>query len=621
MELSFVAAALRRRWWIVANFAVLGLLPLLLMGDPTSTTYESVAKIEVIPPDDARFNNPDRYVLNQIEVLQNRSLYEEVAAQLNEPERTSEVATQVEEATEIEQAAETDSVSIIVRQDDPETAQQVAQTIVDTYMNRLTSEEANLRNPEIEALDAELADLQVLLTAANDEIAEVYAPFLARIGEANFSVPPVSAVAPQAASDQARYTSEIARITLLKSNLENEETRINTTVSQPATLPTAAITESNGLIQMAFFVAMTLLGITTALLWARFSSKVLDEVAVEEIVDVPVVAAVRRSSSLRQEPLVALTRLPQELIATVDQISVQAEAMAKINKTLRIAVVGSQRSAGTTTLTLAMAARFAAAEYSVVVVDADRRDPWLTDVFGADRHGGIPALLGASDDVERVFTRTSEPDVRLLGLGEKGTALRRELMGDLVAKVSGAAEVVLFDGGPLMDAASTVELCNVVDVVVLAVPLDDQRADDLAAVARQLGDVRDRVLPVITEPSRRLASRAPGTADAGTTSPDSFVATVPSAPPRRPSTPDTTRVSDSGSRAAASPTSSGSRSSADRRSSESSVALDEPVGKQAGSARNGGSTNGSSTRAKRSKNESRRANADDESQNGSKKSK
>ncbi len=602
MELSFVAAALRRRWWIVANFAVLGLLPLLLLGDPTATTFESVAKIEVIPPDDARFNNPDRYVLNQVQILESRSIFEEVAAELNNTDRVGEVATQVEQATEIEQAAETDSVSIIVRQDDPARAQQVAQTIADTYINRLEQDERDLREPEIEQIDEELAELEVLLRAANDEIAEVYSPYLERIGEANFSVPPVSAVAPQAASDQARFTSEIDRLTIRKAALENEESRINTSISQPATLPVNAITESNGLIQMAFFIAMTLLGLTTALLWARFSSKVLDEVAVEEIVDVPVVASVRRSSTLRQEPLVALTRLPQELIATVDQISVQAEAMATINKTLRIAVVGSQRGAGVTTLSLAMAARFAAAEYSVVVVDADRRDPWLTDVFGAERHGGIPSLLGSNEDADRIYTRTSEPDVRLLGLGQKGTALRRELMPELVTRASGAAEVVIFDGGPLMDAASTVELCNVVDVVVLAIPLDDQRADDLAAVARQLGDVRDRVLPVITEPSRRIASRAPQTIDPYSTPiEDSSSATVPSSPPRRPAPMDQAPPSRSSSSARSR---AAEAASADSRSNkQGAVAVDESA------PANNRSSGQSSSSQKRTKNEQRRGNA------------
>ncbi len=540
MELSFLTAALRRRWWVVLIFAELGVLPLLFAGSPVSNTYESVARVEIVPPDDARItNNPDRFVLNQVEVLSSRRIYEEVAGQLSSAEQIDTVASQVGEATTIQQAAETDIVSILVRQDDPERAQLVAQTIADTYVNGLLEQEEALRAPDIAAYDAELVDLRTRLGAANEAIQTAMEPYLARIGEVGYSVPPLSTVAPQAASDQQFLSGEITRITQLRSAAESQSSSINTSIVQPATLPRNAIVESNNLAQMAFLVAMILLGITTALLWARFSPKVLDELSAEEITGIPVVATVKKNRSLKQDPLVALTRMPQELIATIDQISVQAEAMAKIDQPLRVAVVGSQRGAGATTVAMAMAARFAAAEYSVVVVDADRRDPWITEVFGADKHGGIPALMGiSSDGVDRIFTRTSEPDVRVLGLGVKGTALRREMMPALVASASGAAEIVIFDGGPLMDAASTVELCNVVDAVVLCVPLSDQRIDDLSAVARQLNDVKGRVLPVLTHPVRRVAHRVKVPGDAGadgaTFAPDIGVNPAAIRPPGQP---------------------------------------------------------------------------------------
>ena len=517
MELSFVTAALKRRWWVVLIFAELGVLPLLFGGAPVSNTFESVAQVEIIPPDDARItNNPDRFVLNQVEVLSSPQIYREVAAKLTSADKIDAVASQVGEATAIEQAAETDIVSIRVRQDDPERAQLVAQTIADTYINRLVDQEEALRAPDIAAYDAELVELRTRLTAANEAIQTAMEPYLARIGEVGYSVPPLSTVAPQAASDQQFLSGEIVRITQLRSAAESQSSSINTSIVQPATLPNNAIVESNSLAQMAFLVAMILLGVTAALLWARFSPKVLDELSAEEVTGIPVIASFKKSRPLKQDPLVALTRLPQELIATVDQISVQAEAMAKIDQPLRVAVVGSQRGAGATTVVMAMAARFAAAEYSVVVVDADRRDPWVTEIFGADKHGGIPALMGiSSEGVDQIFTRTSEPDVRVLGLGNKGAALRREMMPSLVAAASGAAEVVIFDGGPLMDAASTVELCNVVDAVVLCVPLADQRIDDLSAVSRQLNDVKGRVLPVITNPMRRVAHRVKVSTDAG----------------------------------------------------------------------------------------------------------
>ncbi|MGH1503951.1 MAG: hypothetical protein ACRBI6_10380 [Acidimicrobiales bacterium] len=505
MELSFVTAALRRRWWVVAAFAVLGLIPLFFAGGSASNTYESVALLEVLPNDDTRVSGTaDRYVLSQVEELTSSSIAEDVAAQLS----SADQAGQVQRATTIEQTPETDIVVVRVRQtDDPERAQLIAQTIVATYIDRLEEAENSARAADIAAYDAELEALDLQLDAANDAIQTAMQPFILRVGEPNFSVPPVDIVIPSAVSDRTLLTTEIQRLAQLKAALEDQESKINTRIVQPATLPGAPIAEGDGLIRIAMFVALSLLGVTVALLWARFSTKVLDEVAVEEVLDVPVSTTLGRNRQLRQDPMVALTRLPQELIGAVDHLAVQAEALASINQPLRIAVVGSQRGAGTTTTALALAARFAAAEYSVVVVDADRRDPWVTDVFGADQHGGVPALLGAGEGSDRIFTRTSEPDVRVLGLGAEGAALRRESVPSLVSAVSTAANVVIFDGGPLMDAAATVELCHNVDAIVLAVPEREQRTDVLVTVARQIAPVRERLLPVLTHPTRAEAVR------------------------------------------------------------------------------------------------------------------
>lgn len=531
MELSFVTAALRRRWWVVLVFAQLGLLPLLLGGSPVSTTYESVAQLEVVASDTDRVNNgtPDRYVLNQIEVLNSTQIAEAVAAELQPFADGPIDASAIQGATEIEQSPETDIVTVAVRQDQPERAQIIAQTIVETYVDQLEQEERALIEPDLAEYEADLVRLEAELDGANEAIQTAMKPFIDRVGEQNFQLPPVDIVIPDAVSARNLLAAEIQRVTQLKATLEDTPSGINTTIVQPATLPDSPITESSGLLQAAFLVGMTLLGVTVALLWARFSSKILDEVAVEEILDAPVTATIVRSRSLRQDPLIALTRLPQDVIQSVDQIAVQAEALAKINQPLRVAVVGTQRGAGVTTTSLALAARFAAAEYSVVIVDTDRRDPWITDVFGAEQHGGIPALLGASMlGADRIFTRTSEPDVRVLGLGQKGTALRRESVPSLVTAASTAANVIIFDGGPVMDAAATVELCNAVDAVVLVIPERSQRNDDLVAVSRQLHHLRDRILPVLSHPVNRVAARPSVAADAGYGQP------TPSRPPTAP---------------------------------------------------------------------------------------
>ena len=50
MELSFVISAVRRRWWLVVIFAVLGALAARELSKPGVTEYEANAVLLVQPP-------------------------------------------------------------------------------------------------------------------------------------------------------------------------------------------------------------------------------------------------------------------------------------------------------------------------------------------------------------------------------------------------------------------------------------------------------------------------------------------------------------------------------------------------------------------------------------------
>ena len=516
MELSFVIAALKRRIWVVLIFVQLGALPFILGGNPATETaaFESEALIEVLPDDAARTSaaQPDRHVLTQMEVLSSRELASEVAERLGSPDGPGPIRRN----TTIEQVVDTDAVSVRVRLGDPEEAQRVAQMIATVYVEGLFDAEEATRLPDIERIEGELASAREQLTDVNGRLVDLMAPFLDAARDVGGTIPAPNIVAPNESNEQGFLVAEISRLEQQLSNLVNQDTSINTSIVQNATLPENRVQESAGVFNLAFLIGMSLLGVAVALVWARLSPKLLDEVHATEVLGIPVVSKIKRSGALKRDPLVAFNRLPQDLISSVDQIAVQAEALAEIDRPLTIAVVGSQRGSGATTTAVALAARFAAAEYSVLVVDADRRDPWVSEVFASGDHGGLPALIGHSPvGVDKIFSRTSEPDVRVLGLGGNGAALRRETVPSLVESTREAANVIIFDGGPLLDAASTVALTNEVDAVVLAVPLSAARVDDLTVVTRQLTGVAGRVLPVLTGPSGGSAQRQPVSSNLG----------------------------------------------------------------------------------------------------------
>ena len=504
MELAFVFTALRRRVWVIVLFTALGLLLGLFVAPRFSEEgdYQSEAQVLVQPPTrrDAVFEetiNPDRYVLGQMAILRSQATAQSVAAAINGFELAN-----VTDSITIEQVPESNIVTVTGVAENQESAQILVKTYVETYRDSLADENAD----EQERLEGEEVALQTELDSINTELKAA----IRTAGRGNTIAAPEQAD-PGLSSQRDLVQGELARNQQAQDELQNASPRINTRIIQSASSP-VRVTSPTGIVLPAAVAAGLILGTVFALLMARFSNKVQDDRAAELILGVPVVGEFDHYRSLAREHLAAFQRLPDDAVPLVEQLCVRAEAKAQLNVPLTVAVVGTQRGAGATTLALAMAERFAGLGSSVVLVDADVRDPRVTELFHAGVDGGIPSVLandGALVDQRgrSVFTRTMDPEVRVLGLGPNRAvaSLRRDTVSSVLRAACHQGAVVVVDGGPVFDLASTVQLTQLVDAVVVAVPLQRQKADELTDLSRQLAPVEDKLLPVLTYPALRAA--------------------------------------------------------------------------------------------------------------------
>ncbi len=486
-----------------------------MIDPPVSDQFRSVAELEIRQPTQGNStffaSDPDRYVITQLAVLESAELVDMVAM-------ANELAPdEVRQAVEIEQLPDTDIVEIRAMSTNRLLAQKLAQDYIDFYTQGLDTELGD--SAERDRLEREISDLEVRLALLNSRIAEEMEPYfdLLRTRDPAPAVPQPSAVAPQEVSERDLVQAELRELqSSLNALQSNSRLRVNTRVIQNATEPPEQPLPAGPqfLLPGGLFAGM-MLGIVAALAWARFSNKVLDEDTASEIMAAPVVSEFPRYRSLARHPLAAFQSLPRSAVPIIDQLCVLAEAKASIDKPLAVVVVGTQRGAGATTLGLAMAERFAAGGASVVLVDADVRDPRITAIFNATADGGVPAVVaneGALIDQRgrSVFTRTMDPEVSVLGLGaNRGQAsLRRDTVASILEAARRKAQIVVIDGGPALDLASTLQLTELCDAVVLALPLSRQKTDALADLSRQLSGVRDKLLPVVTSPARRAARGA-----------------------------------------------------------------------------------------------------------------
>ncbi len=549
MELSFVLSALRRRFWLVSLFALLGALPGLLTDPPVSDEYRSVAELFIQQPTQGTNGfqtvDPNRYVIGQLSVLESAVLVNDVA-NLN-----GISVADVRQAVTIEQQPDTDVVQIDAVYTNPDTARGIAQGYVDTYMDTLETDSTD--QDELDRLDQEIAILQNRLSVLNNRIQEAMSPYLNNLRrDPAPPIPPAEVVDPAAVTEKALAEAELRDLLASKNKLKSDSRlRVNTKVIQNATLPNQPIPAGGQFLLAGGLFAGAMAGVVAALAWARFSTKVLDEDTASEILGAPVVSEFPHYRSLARQPLAAFQALPRSAVPVIDQLCVLAEAKARIDVPLAVVVVGTQRSAGSTTLALAMAERFASGGSSVVLVDADVRDPRITAIFNATGDGGVPSVVandGALIDQRgrSVFTRTMDPEVSVLGLGaNRGAAsLRRDTVASVLEAARRKAQIVVIDGGPALDLASTLQLTALVDAVVLTLPLSRQKSDALADLSRQLGEVRDKLLPVVTSPARRAARGASVGTDGAIAMPGLAAAnagvdlTVPPSEPAAPSIPE-----------------------------------------------------------------------------------
>lgn len=517
MELSFVLNAVKRYWWAVVAFMVFGtFIGVQLRGDAQSN-YRSTALLYMAAPTnlitDVFRSGQDRYLLGQLSVLTSDELANRVADAVGDidPDLVPQLMT-------ITQVMATDVVSIQADATTPEVAEALAGAYVTEYMELLQEQIDEVQEPSLRQMRSSVAELRRKIDEVDASIAEVMAPFIASESE---SIPALDQIAPELSTSRQILLQQYERVSNSLDQMQlNNTVKVASKVVQRAS-EAKLETSSGGTKKLAAGVLTGIMaGVVVAAFLASQSKKALDEQQVGEVLGAEVVGLMPTVRSYARNRRGLLESTPARLGSFVDRLNVQAEASARIGEAFTVVVVGTERASGTTTLACAMAHRYAAGGSRVLLIDADPRDSEITRLF-APAAPGIPALLAGVPTGEAgprrgptlrldPFSSTGQPGLSVVGIGDKAsvTALRRQNVPDLIEAAARNAHVVVIDGGPLMDAASTVQLATLVDAVVLVVPMRKLRTRALSTIVAQLGDRRGDLLPVLVPVSRRR--RSPG---------------------------------------------------------------------------------------------------------------
>lgn len=499
MELAFVIDSVRRYAWVVILGSLLGAAAAVLAQGSNPSLYQSTAQLLIVPTSDAALIAPDseRYVFNQIAVLENANLAERVADQVDDDSTAAGIAATVR----FEHIPQTDLVNVIVETGDPQRSQDIANAYLDEYFASLRAQVVETQQPELDNINAQLTAVQARLDVVNAEIEARLAPYLNRLNATTSPfVPTPEQVAPGLASERLFLETQYTEILAAQADLTlNTTSQLASEIVQRGTLPEVPFSRSNNLLVVAGLIGGAFFGLLAAALLGRFSPRLLGIRHAEEVLGQPLIGTLPYESAMARNHRVALSDLPSSLITFVDLVCVRAEAGTRSGESLVVVVTGTERDSGATTLATAMANRFAAHGGEVLLVDADARDPELTRLFAA-HWPGVPDLLAlaptasskalrdqSNPEISDCFQRTSIPNLRILGLGAvtESLVLRRQNVPTLVDVAARSADIVVIDAGALMDSAASLQLTRLADAVVLAIP-DRQRSSTLDVIARQL---------------------------------------------------------------------------------------------------------------------------------------
>lgn len=484
MELAFLTSAGRRYWWLIGLCALLGAIPGLVLVDGGQVLYESRAVLLISPPTDAQTvvnlsGDPDRYVAGEMSVLE--SLSEQVAEEVGiDP-------GDLDGAVSFEQQPETDVVIVVVANADPEVAQQLADTFISQYFSSLRQQLSSTVDPAIEEIDAEIATVRDELTELDEQITDQLAPFLDRE-----AVPSVEQVAPTLATEKEALLARLAELETQRSEL-SRGLRVQSRLVRDATLPTEPLGSSRRTFVAAGLVAGGFLGLLAAVLIARVSSVVLDDEQAEEVIGHPVLGVVPERRDLDDRSALLGEQAP-EVARFLDRLSIRVQLAGT-----SVVVAGSRPGAGATSLAASLAVRLAESGQKVLLVDGDRNHSELADLFIVDVGRGLSNPEGPG------ALPVTPVGVMVVSLDELTATVRsgddtklgaRTPIEQVIAAGREFGEVIVFDGGPLLDSVTTVELSRHCDSVVLAMP-HGEKVRSLQAVVSLLRD-RSSVLPVWT---------------------------------------------------------------------------------------------------------------------------
>lgn len=491
MELRLILAAIRRSRLIIFVTVIACTVPAFALWIARSTTYEAKTVLNIQPPGSSsngnvNYNDPDRYVLSQISVLESSTLSSAVAKQLKASDSKA-----IQRSVTFTHPPKTDLITISAKHSNSDTAKTIANTYADLYIKEQVASVKKSQEPAFQALQERLDAISSGLEEADKKLNESPTDSLALVS-------------------RDALLSEYGEVVRAKTNLEFlSRVDVRSSVLNRASTSYEVAGTSLPVQLIAGLLVGLALGVAIALAIMVFSSSVSDPGQVEEAFGVAPVGPISNLTGFPKDPAGILAKTAWPFGGVAKNIAIRAEAVApQSSPTLTIGVTSPFAKAGTTSVATAVAAYFARSGSQTVLVDTNELSPTLTSEFDAADGEKFVRLvdeaIARQSPIElnwllRALVNTPTENLRVMGGLAK--SLHRGNLTTIMKGFRSAASVTVIDCPSTENSPTAVRLAPSVDVLVYVLPINKMRLPDLKANLAQFGSTP--VIVVLTHVGAR----------------------------------------------------------------------------------------------------------------------
>lgn len=163
-----------------------------------------------------------------------------------------------------------------------------------------------------------------------------------------------------------------------------------------------------------------------------------------------------------------------------------------------IAVTSSSMGEGKSTSAVNLAIQFAQSGHSVLLIDADLRNPSLHKVFGAENSLGLTNYLAGTAQPVAITRNTAISNLFMISTGplppNPAELLHSKKMTALLELAANKFDHVIIDSPPILGLADALVIANAVDSTLMVIESGATRRDVVQAAVKRLTTVRVRPL-------------------------------------------------------------------------------------------------------------------------------